>query len=103
MNGLKKLYSENTGEWGASIYSFKAEEYEIVDSLSASYNIKELCEVMNVSRSGYYKWKNRVKSNQEKKREELISIVKKHTIVILRMDTLGFTRTFSKSIKFHAA
>lgn len=32
---------------------------------------------MGVSRSGYYKWKNRGKSSQEKRREEMIGIVQK--------------------------
>ncbi|MGI6766815.1 MAG: hypothetical protein ACOX4R_06295 [Lentihominibacter sp.] len=72
---LKKLYSEDTGQWGASIRSFKTEEYEVIEILSREYDIKELCELMGVSRSGYYKWKSRGKSGWEKKREEIIEIV----------------------------
>lgn len=71
---LKKLYSEDTGQWGASIRSFKTEEYEVIDVLSREYDIKELCELMGISRSGYYKWKNRGKSSREKKRDEIIEI-----------------------------
>lgn len=47
----------------------------MIDTLSRGYDVKELCELMGVSRSGYYKWKNRGKSSQEKKREEVIGIV----------------------------
>lgn len=34
-------------------------EYEIVEDLSREFNIISLCFVMNISRSGYYKWLNR--------------------------------------------
>ena len=47
----------------------------MIDTLSREYDVKELCELMGVSRSGYYKWKNRGRSSQEKRRIEMISIV----------------------------
>ena len=31
-------------------------EFEIVEILSKEFSVKSLCEVMNISRSGYYKW-----------------------------------------------
>ena len=31
-------------------------EFEIAKSLSKEYSIKSLCQIMNISRSGYYKW-----------------------------------------------
>ena len=31
-------------------------EFEIIETLSKEYSVKSLCETMNVSRSGYYKW-----------------------------------------------
>ena len=34
-------------------------EYEIIDKLKKWYAIKSLCKLMNVSRSGYYKWLKR--------------------------------------------
>ena len=43
--------------------------------LSRDYDIKDICELMGVSRSGYYKWKNREKSERDIKREELIALV----------------------------
>lgn len=39
------------------------------------YDIQELCTLMGVSRSGYYKWKKRDKSKRDIKREELIALV----------------------------
>ena len=47
----------------------------MIDTLSREYDVKELCELMGVSRSGYYKWRKRGKSSQEKRREEMIDIV----------------------------
>ena len=38
---------------------------------SKSYSIESLCKLANVSRSGYYKWKNREKSETELRTEEL--------------------------------
>ena len=40
------------------IHTFKSEEFEIVDILSRDYSISMLCDLMEVSRAGYYKWKN---------------------------------------------
>lgn len=40
-------------------------EFEIIKTLSKEYSVKSLCDVMNVSRSGYYKWfKNKDILNQ---------------------------------------
>ena len=40
-------------------------KYEIIELLSKEYSIKSLCEVLKVSRSGYYKWfKNKDILNQ---------------------------------------
>lgn len=52
----------------------------MIDTLAREYDVKELCALMGVSRSGYYKWKNRGKSSQENRREEIIGIVQEvHT------------------------
>ncbi len=45
-------------------------------SLSFSGNQIYLCKVMQVSRSGYYSWKNRCKSKRDQEREFLITKVK---------------------------
>ena len=39
--------------------------------------MKDLCALMGVSRSGYYKWKNREKSERDVKREGMIALVEK--------------------------
>ena len=44
--------------------------------LSRDYAIKDLCEVMGVSRSGFYKWKNHDPSPRDNKREDVIAKVK---------------------------
>ena len=77
MNGLKKLCRADDGYWGTGVHSFKAEEFEIVELLSRDYEIQELCSLMGVSRSGYYKWKKRDKSARDLKREEVIALVSK--------------------------
>lgn len=43
-------------------------KYEIVELLSLKYSVKSLCEIMKVSRSGYYKWLNNkdILNNHEK-------------------------------------
>ena len=46
-----------------------------MDILSRDYDIQDLCALMGVSRSGYYKWKKRDKSARDLKREEVISLV----------------------------
>jgi len=37
--------------------------------------VQDLCKLMGVSRSGYYKWKKREKSDRDIKREEMIALV----------------------------
>ena len=66
---------ELIGCWRTGIYSFKTEEFEIIELLSRDYDIQTLCQLMGVSRSGYYKWKNRDKSERDINREEIIALV----------------------------
>lgn len=51
----------------------------IVDTLSHEYGVMTVCELMGVSRSGYYKWKKRqsssYRSTRDKTRAELVHIV----------------------------
>lgn len=71
----KKLCRADDGYWGAGVHSFKAEEFEIVELLSRDYEVQELCSLMGVSRSGYYKWRKRDKSTRDLRREEVIALV----------------------------
>ena len=48
----KKLCRAEDGCWRTGIYSFKTEEFEIIELLSRDYDIKILCQLMGVSRSG---------------------------------------------------
>ncbi|MER2027215.1 MAG: IS3 family transposase [Lachnospiraceae bacterium] len=43
--------------------------------LSREYDVQDLCALMGVSRSGYYKWKKRAKSERDIMREEMIALV----------------------------
>lgn len=71
----KKLCRADDGYWGTGVHSFKAKEFEIVELLPRDYEVQELCSLMGVSRSGYYKWKKRDKSTRDLKREEVIALV----------------------------
>ena len=71
----KKLCRADDGYWGTGVHSFKAEEFEIVELLSRDYEVQELCSLMGVSRSGYYKWRKRDKSTRYLRREEVIALV----------------------------
>ena len=44
-------------------------------SKAYGYDVQDLCELMEVSRSGYYKWKNREPNPHQAKREQLIKLV----------------------------
>ena len=48
-----------------------------MDMLSRDYAVKDICSLMEVSRAGYYKWKNREPSSRDNKREEIVALVKK--------------------------
>ena len=43
--------------------------------LSRDNSVRDLCEIMGVSHSGYYKWKNRGKTDRDVKREEVVALV----------------------------
>ena len=46
-----------------------------MDLLSRDYAIQDLCDLMGVSRAGFYKWKKREPSSRDTTREEMIKIV----------------------------
>ena len=47
-------------------------KFEIVDEMRIKYTILELCNICNVSRSGYYKWKIPKKENPKKQENEIL-------------------------------
>lgn len=46
-----------------------------MDLLCREYDVKTLCDLMGVSRSGYYKWKKRGKPKHENQRKKVIELV----------------------------
>ena len=72
----KKLCRSDERSWGTGVCSFKGEEFEIVDLLSRDYAIRDICSLMGVSRSGYYKWKRRPPSRRDINREKMIELVR---------------------------
>ncbi|MCF8069140.1 MAG: hypothetical protein K9L30_11195 [Desulfobacterales bacterium] len=50
-------------------------KYQFVDAEKKAYPIALMCEVMQVSRSGYYAWRKCCKSSRQKESERLIPIV----------------------------
>lgn len=55
-------------------------KFELVDAEKAHYPVRVLCEVLDVSHSGFYAWKNRAPSERSKRRAQLASeIASAHT------------------------
>lgn len=48
----------------------------MIERLSAEYEIKECCEALRVSRSGFYQWKKAEPSNREKEEARLVQEIK---------------------------
>ena len=59
------------------IHEVTQAKYEIIELLSKKYNIKSMCELLKVSRSGYYKWlKNKdILNNYEINRRDLGELI----------------------------
>ena len=51
-------------------------KYRFMESENAVHPIKRMCEVLRLSRSGYYAWKNRQSSIRWKENEELLSRIR---------------------------
>lgn len=50
--------------------------FQFIDAAKKAYSLSLLCKVMKVSRSGFYSWKTRQKSNRQQERERLVPKVK---------------------------
>lgn len=57
--GQKRVRSER-GWSKQGVHFFKQQEFEIVMELSKEFPVAVLCRLMNVNRSGFYKWKKRL-------------------------------------------
>ena len=69
----------NERRWyNCKIHEVTQIKFEIIELLSKEYNIKSLCLILKVSRSGYYKWlKNKYILNQyEIDRRDLAELIK---------------------------
>jgi len=51
-------------------------KYRFMERKRAIHTIKRMCEVLKVSRSGYYAWRNRKPSMRHKENEELLSRIR---------------------------
>ena len=68
----------NERRWyNCKIHEVTQIKFEIIELLSKEYNIKSLCLILKVSRSGYYKWlKNKYILNQyEIDRRDLAELI----------------------------
>ena len=62
------------------ILQTKQMKYEFMEEHRETYKVKSMCEVLKVSRSGYYAWKTRQPSRRQKDNEELLERIRKvHT------------------------
>jgi putative transposase len=52
-------------------------KYEFIDEHRETYKAKSMCEVLKVSRSGYYAWNTRQPSRRKQANEELLERIKK--------------------------
>lgn len=75
---LKKELCQGTPT-KAGIRFLLRSDYEIIEKLSSEFPVKTLCKIMNVNRSGYYKWKARKEApnRYEKYRTELTDLLMK--------------------------
>lgn len=51
-------------------------KYEFMEEHRETYKVKSICEVLKVSRSGYYAWRTRQPSRRKKANEELLERIR---------------------------
>ena len=75
---IKKRIPNERRWYNCKIHEITQIKYEIIELLSKEFNIKSLCLIMKVSRSGYYKWlKNKENlNNYELNRKDLGILIK---------------------------
>lgn len=71
---LKKRISGERGCQKQGTRYLKQCEYQIIEELRAQYSVESLCRLMQVNRSGYYKWRKRIgESNQYERDRALLT------------------------------
>jgi transposase InsO family protein len=50
--------------------------YAFIREHNSEFTVEEMCEVLEVSRSGYYRWRSRKKSIREEENERLLKRIK---------------------------
>lgn len=76
---MKRNKSSSRGEWDfkkgdAHLHEKTRVKYEFIEAHQDEHTVVKMCEVLGVSTSGYYKWKERQtqeETEKEKKRNEL--------------------------------
>lgn len=81
---VRKGYLMKGGRWyDCKIHEVTQVKYEMIEHFSKKYNIKSLCLVLEVSKSGYYKWiKNKDVLNQyEFNRKDFGELIKENKVM----------------------
>jgi len=52
-------------------------KYIFIEDYRSTFRIEKMCHVLKVSRSGYYKWRNREKSTRELENKKLLEEIRK--------------------------
>lgn len=75
----KRLQSER-GWAKQGVHYFIQREYQVVLELSTLFSVKRLCKIMDINRSGFYKWKYRLShpSTKSLARAKNIELFKKY-------------------------
>ena len=50
------------------------------------FTVDELCRLLNVSRSGYYKWLKHEKTDEEKENEQIAQLVGEYDFLLFHAD-----------------
>lgn len=72
---LKHFHDSVNSGWWNGVCSVNSDLFSIIEKLSRRYSVKSLCDLLGVSRSGYYKWKKRGKSVQNQHRYRILNFV----------------------------
>lgn len=75
-------------------------EYEVLEELSKQYPISLLCNVMDINRSGYYKWKYR-KAHPSARHIQMIKdveFIKEELTNIKLIATVGLQRFYKENM-----